>query len=196
MPTFFDLSIFEHDVEPRPIRRLCIRADATFSELQGAIVVLTGWDAPERWWHFLITDRDYPEVDLYNRCAANDAGQLGLDPSVTPISYYLDPDELKYCSCRYYHGSEVHWRINVIARDRWEVLDDRLCWLMDAQQPWPPFEIGGPKEYKQLLDAVRTGHDPMGLVPFAKEELDWSPELDVAALEARLEEQCGHGRAS
>ena len=184
MPEFLELSIVPEWVEPTPLRRFCIHADATFRELRDAVLILTGWK-PSKDWVFIIPMLG-GEIMMHPRPPRLRQSEPGEDPDVTPVSYYLDPGFFERLSCRYYHDLSMAWRVDVIARERWNVLDHRRRWLVMADDPWPPFELEDAKRYSQLLEGLRTWSDPDGVVSYAREVLRWSPELDVQALERRF----------
>ena len=196
MPTFFEFSIYPDAVRLPAQRRFCVRADATVCELREIILLLTGWTPAPHPWDFVFHEHENVDPRLWLDPAYVPPVKPARDPASERLSEIFDPSDEDRAYCRYFHDFDTCvWRVTVLLHDRCEILDDRRCWLVSAAHPWPPFEVEGPRQYQKLLDAWRTGHDPAGRVRHATQKLNWSSEVDVPALEARLAERFGARRA-
>lgn len=188
MAELLDISVSLNDVLPRPWRRFRIRRQASFAELHEAIMDATGWNDTHLWVFHL--DHFGEEKPI--------AAPTGLDGELLKLGDALVPDAQhvrlarhlgadRATECRYAYDFGDGWECRILVHDQVTHTSRGRRELVAAEHAWPPDDCGGPPGYAALLDALRTGDDPEGMVAWARDVQGWTGTFEVEDVRARFD---------
>lgn len=180
MPDYFEFTISLQDVLPRPWRWFHLHGAATFGDLSDAIRDACGWDQSPS---YRFQSNGWYEHGPIVAVSPPDDDEPAFEEPVpdartVALAGYFGPG--LQTSCLYCQDFAAGWTHEVQLEAVGQSDDEFRRRLVGGEHAFPPDGCRH-RDYYDLQEALRTGHDPARLLDWARDAHGWTGTFDLEA---------------